>query len=95
MFLLTSYEYGQLDKMEISSSCFSYFFRFDVYCEQIRMEYAYVPLTSFLEKRAQFLEKMAAAAHIYKTAAFKKLEDAARSNCRNEAARLRQMLERR
>ena len=68
--------------------------RFDVYCEQIRMEYSFVPLSTFLEKRGQFLESMASAPHIYKTAGFKHLEESARSNCRNEAARLLQMLAR-
>jgi predicted metal-dependent HD superfamily phosphohydrolase len=66
--------------------------RFDVYCEQERMEYAFVPLPSYLEMRAKFLSSMAAAPSIYKSAEFKKLEAAARSNCSREAARLQQLL---
>ncbi len=66
--------------------------RFDVYCEQVRMEYAFVPLPSNLEKRAKFLSSMAAAPSIYKSAEFKNLEAAARSNCSREAARLLQLL---
>jgi predicted metal-dependent HD superfamily phosphohydrolase len=65
--------------------------RFDVYCEQVRMEYAFVPLPSYLEKRAKFLSSMAAAPSIYKSAEFKKLEDAARLNCSREATRLLQV----
>ena len=57
------------------------------------MEYAFVPLPTFLEKRAQFLTSMASAPQLYKTAAFQKLDAAARSNCRREAARLLQILE--
>jgi predicted metal-dependent HD superfamily phosphohydrolase len=56
------------------------------------MEYAFVPLPSYLQKRAQFLSSVAAAPQIYKSAAFKPLESAARSNCANESARLLQML---
>ena len=56
------------------------------------MEYAFVPLPTYLEKRAQFLASMAVAPQLYKTAAFEGLEAAARSNCRNESARLLQLL---
>jgi predicted metal-dependent HD superfamily phosphohydrolase len=56
------------------------------------MEYAFVPLPTYLEKRAQFLSSVAAAPRIYKSAEFQKLEAAARSNCRSEAARLLQLL---
>jgi len=68
-------------------------FRFDVYCEQVRMEYAFVPLPTYLEKRAQFLLSVAAAPRIYNSAEFQPLEAAARRNCSNEAARLLQLLQ--
>lgn len=55
------------------------------------MEYAFVPLPSYLEKRAQFLSSVASAPHIYKSAAFKTLESAARKNCADESAQLLQM----
>jgi hypothetical protein len=51
-----------------------------------------VPLPTFLDKRAQFLSSVAVAPQIYKSAAFKKLESAARSNCTDESGRLLQML---
>jgi predicted metal-dependent HD superfamily phosphohydrolase len=54
------------------------------------LEYAFVPLLTYLEKRAQFLSSVVASPRIYKTAEFQALESAARSNCFNEAARLQQ-----
>ncbi len=54
------------------------------YARAIRQEYAWVPQTLFLERRATVLQKFLARARIYQTQAFAQLEQPARENLRLE-----------
>ncbi len=66
--------------------------RYGMYCERIRMSYAFSPLPSYSEK---FLSSMVAAPSTYKSAELKKFAAAARSNCSRAAVVRRRPLARR
>ncbi|WP_337867360.1 hypothetical protein [Meiothermus sp.] len=57
---------------------------YQAYARAIRQEYAWVPQTLFLERRAAVLQKFLARARIYQTQAFARLEQPARENLRQE-----------
>lgn len=57
---------------------------YQAYAKAIRQEYAWVPKTLFLERRAAVLQKFLARARIYQTKAFAELEQPARENLRLE-----------
>lgn len=61
---------------------------YQVYARAIRQEYAWVPQTLFLERRAAVLQKFLARARIYQTQAFARLEQPARENLQQELAKL-------
>ncbi len=62
--------------------------RFREYCEQIRVEYAFVPDAIFAQKRAQVLREFLTPKKIYNSNVGARFEVAARLNLTNEIVRL-------
>lgn len=62
---------------------------YDCYAAAIRREYAHVAEAAYRPARAQLLERFLAAPMLYRTAAFRDREPAARANLRREIAALR------